>query len=100
MPSTSASPTRRNSPALNRSPGADPNEVNLVHEAYHVLCMPNERAAYDAKLISMAEKAAAREAAQNLDLVLEPDEDEAPRSGRTGTCSQAPRSSSRSPPSG
>ena len=47
--------------ALNRNPGADPNEANLVHEAYHVLCMPNERAAYDAKLISMAEKAAARE---------------------------------------
>ena len=64
--------------ALNRNPGADPNEVNLVHEAYHVLCMPNERAAYDAKLISMAEKAAAREAAQNPDLVLEPEEADAP----------------------
>lgn len=61
--------------ALNRNPGADPNEINLVHEAYHVLCMPNERAAYDAKLLSMAEKAAAKEAAQNLDLVLEPDEE-------------------------
>ena len=64
--------------ALERSPGADPNEVNLVHEAYHVLCMPNERAAYDAKLITMAEKAAARETAQSPDLVLEPDEEEAP----------------------
>jgi serine protease Do len=64
--------------ALNRNPGADPNEVNLVHEAYHVLCMPNERAAYDAKLITMAEKAAARELAQSPDLVLEPDEDEPP----------------------
>jgi serine protease Do len=64
--------------ALDREPGADPNEINLVHEAYHVLCMPSERAAYDAKLISMAEKAAAREAAQDLDLVLEPDEAEAP----------------------
>ena len=64
--------------ALNRSPGADPNEVNLVHEAYHVLCMPNERAAYDAKLISMAEKAAAKESAQSPDLVLEPDEEEKP----------------------
>lgn len=64
--------------ALNRNPAADPNEVNLLHEAYHVLCMPNERAAYDAKLITMAEKAAAKEAAQNPDLVLEPDEEEAP----------------------
>ena len=64
--------------ALNRNPGADPNEVNLVHEAYHVLCMPNERAAYDAKLITMAEKAAAKQLAQSPDLVLEPDEEEAP----------------------
>ncbi len=64
--------------ALNRSPGADPNEVNLVHEAYHVLCMPNERAAYDAKLLTLAEKAAALEGARNPDLVLEPEEDEAP----------------------
>jgi hypothetical protein len=64
--------------ALQRNPGADPNEVNLVHEAYHVLCMPNERAAYDAKLLAMAERAAAKEAAQNPDLVLEPEEPEAP----------------------
>jgi serine protease Do len=64
--------------ALERNPGADPNEVNLVHEAYHVLCMPNERAAYDAKLITMAEKAAARESARSPDLVLEPEEDESP----------------------
>ena len=60
--------------ALNRNPGADPNEVNLVHEAYHVLCMPNERAAYDAKLITMAEKAAAKQSAQSPDLVLEPED--------------------------
>ena len=64
--------------ALNRNPGADPNEVNLVHEAYHVLCMPNERAAYDAKLVTMAEKAAARQLAQNPDLVLEPEPEESP----------------------
>jgi serine protease Do len=63
---------------LDHDPGADPNEANLVHEAYHVLCMPNERAAYDAKLIAMAEKAAAKEAAQSPDLVLEPEEAEAP----------------------
>lgn len=64
--------------ALERNPGADPNEVNLVHEAYHVLCMPNERAAYDAKLITLAEKAAAKESAQSPDLVLEPGPGEAP----------------------
>ncbi len=64
--------------ALNRNPHADPNEVNLVNEAYHILCMPNERAAYDAKLVTMAEKAAAKETAQNPDLVLEPDEEETP----------------------
>ncbi len=64
--------------ALDRNPGADPNEVNLVHEAYHVLCMPNERAAYDAKLVSMAEKAAAKESARSPDLVLEPEEEEKP----------------------
>ena len=64
--------------ALDRNAGADPNEVNLVNEAYHVLCMPNERAAYDAKLLSMAEKAAARQAARNPDLLLEPGEEEAP----------------------
>lgn len=63
--------------ALDRNPGADPNEVNLVHEAYHVLCLPNERGAYDAKLITIAEKAAARQSAQNPDLVLEPDEAQA-----------------------
>jgi S1-C subfamily serine protease len=40
--------------------------------------MPNERAAYDAKLITMAEKAAAKQLAQSPDLVLEPDEEEAP----------------------
>ena len=61
-----------------RNPGADPNEVNLVHEAYHVLCMPNERAAYDAKLITMAEKAAARSSAMNPDLVLEPEDEDSP----------------------
>ena len=64
--------------ALERNPGADPNEVNLVHEAYHVLCMPNERAAYDAKLLTLAEKAAAKEAAQNPDFVVEPEPEEAP----------------------
>jgi S1-C subfamily serine protease len=63
---------------LDRNASADPNEIILVNEAYHILCMPNERAAYDARLISNAEKAAAKESAQSPDFVLEPDEEEAP----------------------
>jgi S1-C subfamily serine protease len=63
--------------SLQDSPNADPNEINLVHEAYHVLCMPNERAAYDAKLITLAEREAAR-ASGVTDLELEPDADEVP----------------------
>jgi S1-C subfamily serine protease len=63
--------------SLQNSPGADPNEINLVHEAYHVLCLPHERAAYDAKLLAMAEREAAR-AAGVTDLVLEPDEAQPP----------------------
>jgi S1-C subfamily serine protease len=61
---------------LQRSASADPNEINLVHEAYHVLCLPDERAAYDAKLLSMAEKAAAMAGAQSPDFVLDADEAE------------------------
>ena len=64
--------------AMKRDPGADPNEANLLHEAYHVLCMPNERAAYDAKLVTMAEREAAKAAvAAGPDLPLE-EETEAP----------------------
>ncbi len=63
--------------SLQNSPNADPNEVNLVHEAYHVLCLPNERAAYDAKLLTLAEKEAAR-AAATPDFVVEPEPEEAP----------------------
>jgi len=63
--------------ALQNSPNADPNEINLVHEAYHVLCLPNERAAYDAKLITLAEREAAKSMA-HADLALEPEEDDVP----------------------
>lgn len=63
--------------ALQNSPNADPNEINLVHEAYHVLCLPNERAAYDAKLLSMAEREAAK-AMTHADLAIEPEEEEVP----------------------
>jgi len=63
--------------ALRDSPSADPNEINLVHEAYHILCLPNERAAYDAKLITMAEREAAK-AMAHTDLALEPEVEEVP----------------------
>lgn len=62
--------------ALKRSPNADPNEHTLLNEAYHILCMPNERAAYDARLLTAAEKAAAAQSAGSPDLVVEADDDE------------------------
>ncbi len=68
---------RARSAALQNSPNADPNEINLVHEAYHVLCMPGERAAYDAKLLTMAEREAAK-AMSHADLALEPEPEEVP----------------------
>jgi S1-C subfamily serine protease len=63
--------------AMQNSPGADPNELNLLHEAYHVLCLPDERAAYDAKLLTMAEREAAM-ASGHTDLALEPEAGEVP----------------------
>ncbi len=61
--------------ALKRSPNADPNELTLLNEAYHILCMPNERAAYDARLLTAAEKAAAQSA--GTDFIVEADDDDA-----------------------
>jgi serine protease Do len=49
----------------------------LLHEAFEVLSNPKRRAAYDASLLSAAEKAAAAEQAEP-DLVLEGDEEEGP----------------------
>ena len=62
---------------LGRAPNPDPNELGFVHDAYHILCMPEERAAYDASLLTREEKAAAQ--AQSPDLVLEPEPVEKPR---------------------
>jgi S1-C subfamily serine protease len=49
----------------------------LLHEAFEVLSNPKRRAAYDASLITAAEKEAAKEQAQSPDLVLESDEEPA-----------------------
>ena len=62
---------------LQRAAPPDPGAQVLLHEAFEVLSNPKRRAAYDASLITAAEKAAAREQAQSPDLVLEADEEPA-----------------------
>src|SRR5438045_3226671 len=49
----------------------DANEIALVQQAFEVLSNPKRRAAYDASLLTAAEKAAAAE--QAPDLLLEPE---------------------------
>lgn len=63
---------------LQRAVPPDPNGQVLVHEAFEVLSNPKRRAAYDASLLSAAEKAAAREQAGEPDLVLEGGEEPKP----------------------
>jgi len=63
---------------LNRAVPPDPNGQVLVHEAFEVLSNPKRRAAYDASLVSAAEKAAAREQAAAPDIVLEGGEEPKP----------------------
>jgi hypothetical protein len=58
---------------LDRKPDADPNEVALVREAYHILCQPREREAYDSSLITREEREEAR--SHVTDIVLETDEE-------------------------
>lgn len=55
---------------------SDPGEAALLRQAHEVLADPKRRAAYDASLVTDAERAAAREQAQAPDLPLE-DEGEA-----------------------
>ncbi|HEY2630293.1 MAG TPA: trypsin-like peptidase domain-containing protein, partial [Usitatibacter sp.] len=54
----------------------DPGAQVLLHQAFEILSSPKKRAAYDASLITAAEKAAAAEQAASPDLVLEGDEEE------------------------
>ena len=63
--------------AIKRSARVDPNELTLLNEAYHILCMPEQRAAYDARLLTLAEKAAAAESAASPDFIVDTDDDEA-----------------------
>ena len=62
---------------LQRAVPPDPGAQVLLHQAFEVLSNPKKRAAYDASLITAAEKAAAKEQAQSPDLVLEGDEETA-----------------------
>jgi S1-C subfamily serine protease len=63
---------------LQRSVPSDPSALSLVHQAHEILSNKKRREAYDASVVTQAEKAAAAEQAQSPDLVLETDdEDEA-----------------------
>jgi S1-C subfamily serine protease len=72
---------QRRTAELNRAVPQDPHAMAFVHQAHEVLANPARRAAYDASLITAAEKAAA--AGQATDLVLEGgEEEEKPRHKR------------------
>src|SRR5688572_8376379 len=60
---------------FDKQPGADPNEIALVREAYHILCQPREREAYDASLVTREEREEARTRTTAPDLMLEPEEE-------------------------
>jgi len=64
---------------LRAAPAQDVGALTLLRQAHEVLGDPKRRAAYDASLVTASEKAAAKEQAAAPDLVLEPDEEEAPR---------------------
>ena len=65
---------QRRTAELNRAVPPDPHAMAFVHQAHEVLANPARRAAYDASLLTAAEKAAA--AGQATDLVLEGGEEE------------------------
>ena len=64
---------------MQRAVPPDPSTEALLHEAYEVLNNPKRRAAYDAALVTAAERAAASQQAGAPDLVLEEDETESTR---------------------
>lgn len=66
---------QRRSAQLQRAVPQDPGAQSLLHEAHDVLSNPKRRAAYDASLVTAAEKAAAAEQAEP-DLMLEGEEAE------------------------
>jgi len=66
---------------LDRKADVDPNEPALVREAYHILCQPKEREAYDASLITREEREEAKSRTAP-DLILEPDGESEADSGK------------------
>ena len=65
---------QRRTNELQRAVPQDPHAMAFVHQAHEVLANPARRAAYDATLLTAAEREAA--AGQATDLVLEGDEEE------------------------
>lgn len=61
---------------LDRKADADPNEAALVREAYHILCQPKEREAYDSSLITREEREEAK-TRPAPDFMLDAGEDDA-----------------------
>ena len=71
---------------VQRANPPDPSAVSLVNQAHEILSNPARRAAYDASLVSAAEKQAAAQQAQAPDLELEgaSEDDERKRKLRLG----------------
>lgn len=59
---------------LDRKIDVDPNEAALVREAYHILCQPREREAYDSSLITREEREAAK-TKEAPDIILDAGDD-------------------------
>lgn len=68
---------QRRMSAQQRTVPQDPNAESLLQQAHEILSNPKRRAAYDASLVTAAEKAQAAEQAQAPDIVLEGDDEEA-----------------------
>lgn len=64
--------------AADRATPPDPTRQALIQQAHEILSNASRRAAYDASLVTMAEKAAAKQQAAASDLDLGGDEEEAP----------------------
>jgi S1-C subfamily serine protease len=62
---------QRRTAQLQHAVPQDPGAQSLLHEAHEVLTNPRRRAAYDASLVTAAEKAEAAQQAQSPDIVLE-----------------------------
>jgi S1-C subfamily serine protease len=60
-----------------RASPPDPNAQSFLHQAHEILSHPKRRAAYDASLLTQAEKAAAVEQGTTPDLMLDAGDDEA-----------------------